>query len=475
MGEPVDARDVGSATVATLHAVASVPHNLPAQLSSFIGRERELTDITAELARTRILTLTGAGGCGKSRLAAQVASIALDESPDGVWWIELAALTDDHQVGLALAQALGVRPSAHQSGTDAAASYLANRTAVVVLDNCEHLLDETARVAEALASRCPAVTVLATSREPMRIDGETDWRVPSLSLPTREGDGAGSDAVRLFVDRARKVRPGFTIDPDTTGAVARICRGLDGIPLAIELAAARLRVLSAQQIADGLTDRFRILSGGSRSADTRHRTLRASVDWSHDLLTDRERTLFRRLGIFLGGCTLEIAEEVCAGDGLDPDDVLDVITALVDKSLVQAEDRGTAVRYRLLETIRQYALAKLAAAGETDRLRDAHRDAYVDYAERLEPELYGHAQLEALDLLDTEAANFTQAIERAARTAPEKGIRLCVALTYWWRLRGMFQQAEACFATALDTTETQPSVHRARALQGRSWPSASRH
>lgn len=439
-----------------------VRHNLPVHLSSFVGRERELSEVTDALATTRALTLTGASGCGKSRLAARAALRVLDRFQHGAWWVELAPLTEPRMVELALIQALGVRPGARQSGLDAAVSYLSSRDALVILDNCEHLLDACARVAETLALECPGVTVLATSREPLRIDGELDWRVPSLSLPPD-----GDDAVELFVARAANIRPGFRLGDDNTPDVIRLCRGLDGIPLAIELAAARLRMLSVPQIAAGLTDRFAVLTGGTRTAVARQRTLRASVDWSHDLLGDTERRVLRRLGVFLGGFTLEAAEAVCAGDDLSPAGVFDALSALVDKSLVQADDRGTAVRYRLLETIRSYALERLAEAGETALLRDRHRDHYLRLAERLEPELLDRRQLAALALLDPESANLTQAIERAAATEPGKALRLCVALTFWWQLRGLFRQGDAAFHVALDAADTAPSVERARALYGR--------
>jgi predicted ATPase/DNA-binding CsgD family transcriptional regulator len=454
---------VGRPDVVALRAVAGTPRAFSAELSSFVGRERELAEITDAIAGTRMLTLTGAGGCGKSRLAFRAGRAMLPGFPDGVWWIGLATLSGRDELGLTAAHVLGVRPAPGQRGLDAVVAHLAGSKALLILDNCEHVLDEAARVAEALVRDCPGVTVLATSREPLRTDGESDWRVPSLSLPD---DPACSDAVRLFVERAAQVRPGFRLTTDNADAVARICRELDGIPLAIELAATRLRMLSVDQLADALGERFRVLTDGTRTSVTQHRTLRASVDWSHDLLSEAERTLFRRLAVFLGGFTLDAAAQVCADDEIPTREVFGLLAALVDKSLVQADDHGSVVRYRLLETIRQYALERLAAAGETDCVLDRHRDAYLTLAEQAEPLLRSERQLETLSLLDPEAANFVQAIERAAATEPEMALRVCFALVGWWQGRGLFGQGEACFRTALGAAGV-PSVMRARALWGR--------
>lgn len=453
--------DVAETDVAVV-PLHEVRHNLPTHLSTFVGRERELAEATGALATARVLTLTGAGGCGKSRLAARAALGMLDRFQHGAWWVELAPLTEPRMVELALIQALGVRPGAGQSGLDAAVSYLSSRDALVLLDNCEHLLDACARVAETLARECPGVTVLATSREPLRIDGERDWQVTPLSLPPQ-----GDDAIELFVARAASIRPGFRLCDNNAADVVRLCRSLDGIPLAIELAAARLRMLSVPQIAASLADRFAVLTGGTRTAAARQQTLRASVDWSHDLLDDTERMVFRRLGVFLGGFTLEAAEAVCAGDDLSLAAVFDALSVLVEKSLVQADDRGTVMRYRVLETIRFYALERLTAAGETALVRDRHRDHYLGFAELLEPELLDGRQLAAMALLDPESANLSQAIEWAAATAPEKALRLCIALTFWWQLRGLFRQGDAAFRIALDAADLAPSVTRARALCGR--------
>ena len=451
------------------------PHNLPQQLTSFIGRGRELSEAAEALGATRLLTMTGTGGCGKTRLAAQVAADALDRFPAGAWWVELAPLADPDAVGPALGDAVGVKPLPGQSSLEAAVAHLAEARALVVLDNCEHLLGACAAAAEALLQGCPTVTVLATSRAPLGVAGEADWRVPSLSLPSQRLQTepvealAESDAVRLFVERAMKVRPNFTVDAANVPAIAQICHDLDGIPLAIELAAARVRVLGVERIAAGLGDRFRLLTGGVRSALPRQQTLRASVDWSHDLLSADERVLFRRLGVFAGGWALDTVEEVCCEDGLERLAILDLLTSLVERSLVVAEEHGAGMRYRLLETVRQYALDRLAQAGEVSDLRGRHRDAYLARAEQIAPHLEAAGQSAWLDALDVEAANLAAALDHAADTDGERALRLCAALTVWWKLRGRFALADDAYLRALGAAAAEPSALRARVLWGRGY------
>jgi predicted ATPase/DNA-binding CsgD family transcriptional regulator len=452
-----------------LEALLSPPNNLPHELSSFVGRGRELDEIGRALASTRALTLTGAGGCGKTRLALRVAGAAAESSPGGTWWVELAALADPAVVGDALAAALSVRPLPGQSSVEAVAAHLASRCALVVLDNCEHLLAACAALAGQLLTSCPGLTVLATSREPLGLPGETSWLVPSLSLPELGSPDpveslSHADAVRLFIERAVQVAPHFTVTNRNAPAVAQICHDLDGIPLAIELAAARVRLLSVEQIAGGLSDRFRLLTGGASTALARQQTLLASVEWSHDLLSEPERILLRRLGVFLGGFTLDGCEDVCPGEGLARPAVLDVLSSLVDKSLVLVQCHDGRTRYRLLETVRHYALHQLGAAGEAELLRARHRDSFVSYGHRMESELVTERLPGALDLLDADAANLHAAIEHATGTEPELAAGLCTSLMLWWRLRGLFPAGLGAVSRTLAALPDGPSTARGRTL-----------
>jgi predicted ATPase/DNA-binding CsgD family transcriptional regulator len=460
--------------VEPLRSLDALPNNLPDRLTSFIGRERELEQVACALSSSRLLTLTGAGGCGKTRLAAQAAADALDAFGDGVWWVDLAPLADPGAIGPTVDEAVGVRPLPGQSPLEAAVMHLADARALIVLDNCEHLLEETARIAEVLLHGCHDLVVLATSRAPLGVEGETTWRVPSLSLPAElrvePVDAiAQSDAVRLFIDRALKVRPNFEVSAENAPAIAQICYDLDGIPLAIELAAAWVRVLAVEQIVAGLGDRFRLLTGGARSAMPRQQTLRASVDWSHELLSGKERLLFRRLAVFAGGWTLDAVEQVCAGEGLDRLAILDLLSSLVDKSLVVADDRGTSVRYRLLETVRQYALDRLSESGERMSFRDRHRDVYLARAEQIASHLAAAGESVWLDVLDQEAANLALAVDHAVDTGGELALRLCVALTFWWKYRGRFAQADDACVRALDAASEDSSSLRARVLWARGY------
>jgi predicted ATPase/class 3 adenylate cyclase len=346
--------------------------HLPTQLTSFVGREAEIADVRNILAQNRLVTLTGAGGVGKTRLAVQVAATVAGDYADGAWCVDLAPITDADLVPVTAARTLGLPDQPGRSPENSLLQFVGGRHMLLVLDNCEHLLDATAALVSTLLGGCPRLSVLTTSREPIGMAGEVTWRVPSLSL--------ADDAVRLFDDRARNARPGFSINDDNAAAVDEICHRLDGMPLAIELAAARVRALSPKEILSGLQDRFRLLTGGSRTAVRRQQTLRASVDWSHALLTEPERILFRRLGAFMGGFDLEACQSVVCDKDLAPHQVLDVLALLVDKSLVIAETASDPTRYRLLETIRQYAQEKLGESAEAVAVRFRHRDHYTTMA-----------------------------------------------------------------------------------------------
>ncbi|MEV3921739.1 ATP-binding protein [Actinomadura coerulea] len=430
--------------------------NLPAQLTSFVGREEESQRVGKLLRETRLVTLTGPGGAGKTRLAGESAAALVDELPDGVWFVPLAPVSDPGDVVHAVLSALAVPETVRPTETRVAVrplerltDFLATKRTVLVLDNCEHLIDAVARLVDHVVAHADGVRVLATSREPLGITGESLCPVPSLPLPAEDAaadpaDALGYASVRLFADRAAAVRPGFAVDAASVADVVAICRALDGIPLAIELAAARLRSLTPGQVAARLGDRFRLLTGGSRTALPRHRTLRAVVDWSWELLDGTERAVLRRLAVFAGGATPEAAVRVCglaSPDAPDPRDVIDVIAALIDKSLVMA-DGDTDVRYRLLETVRVYAGERLEEAGETRRVRDAHAAYMVGFAERAEPELRRGDQLVWSARLAAERENFTVVFRHVTEVGDaEAALRLVAGLVWFWILRDMERES----------------------------------
>jgi predicted ATPase/class 3 adenylate cyclase len=408
-----------------------LPNNLPGQLSVFIGRERELAEVRTLTASARLVTLTGSGGAGKTRLALQAAVELLDVALDGVWFADLAVVTDGEQVPGAVAAALQLPDHSEPTVLGSVLEVLTGQDAVIVLDNCEHVIEAAARFCEQIIRYCPRVRFLATSREPLGIEGERVYRVPSLSLPRREAisasDLAGSDSVTLFADRARSHAPGFVLDDAAAPLVATICRRLDGIPLALELAAARLSSMSLRHLSERLDQRFRLLTGGSRNALPRQQTLQATVDWSFDLLGPAERETMRRLSVFAGGFELEAAEAIGAVGVIDSIAVIDLLGSLVDKSLVLAErtnmDGGESVRYRLLETVRQYAaqeLFKSASEDELTAIRDRHAAFYLRVAQEAGPALTGRRQGHWLRRLDTEWENLRAAfgyLASAGRTS----------------------------------------------------------
>jgi len=454
-------------------------HNLPALLSSFIGREREIAEAKQFVATHRLVTLTGPGGCGKTRLAIRVASEMLVEFEDGVWLTEFAPLADAALVPQAVASTLGVREQAARTLTDTLTDYLQARQTLLVLDNCEHLVAACARLTETLLQTCTGLHILATSREPLGVPGEAVWIVPPMSLPDAQPwrDPAAaqaalpiyeqSEAVQLFVARAQAASPDFALTTDNGSWVAVVCRRLDGMPLAIELAAARVRALSVQQVAEHLDDRFHLLTGGSRTAPTRHQTLEATLEWSYALLSDMERTVLQGLSVFAGGWTLEAAQEVCTDEELDQGEVLDAITHLVDKSLVMVEKGGEEVRYRLLETIRQYAGAKLAEAGGIERVKDNHFIYYLHLTERAEPHLFSSEQLLWLNRFESEHGNLRAALEwsQMAEQRGEAGLRMAAIVGIFWQLHGYHGEGRTRLTAALAQEAAQkPTAARAKAL-----------
>jgi predicted ATPase/class 3 adenylate cyclase len=441
-------------------AKAVTSQRLPVQLARFVGRDVELTQVRELLANNRLVTLTGAGGVGKTRLAVQIAAQLTGEFDDGVWYVDLAPITDPEVVPIAVARALGLPDQPGRSTMDTIIRFVADRRLLVVLDNCEHLLDASAELIMTLLGAA-GLTLLATSREPIGVAGEVGWRVPSLSL--------ADEAVELFTDRARRARPDFAVTDSNSAAVAEICRRLDGLPLAIELAAARVRALSLTEIVDTLHDRFRLLTGGARTAVRRQQTLRASVDWSHALLTQSERVLFRRLAVFMGGFDLEAAQTVNGSGDVERYQVLDLLTLLVDKSLVVADDSRGRSRYRLLETVRQYALEKLGESGEADAVRSRHRDHYTAMAAAVDApggsDYEQHVERAELEFDNLRAA-FGWSCENSDT---ELALTLASSLQPLWFARGRVLEGSAWFGAAVFTYDVahdaalDPAV-RSRAL-----------
>jgi predicted ATPase/DNA-binding CsgD family transcriptional regulator len=435
---------------------------LPVSLTSFVGRSRELDQLRSLFREgKRLVTLVGVGGIGKTRLALELGFSAGDLGWASVCLVELASLTPD-LVDSAVLEAVGGGSS--RSPLRAAVEYLRAATVLLVLDCCEHVLDAARQAAEVVLRECPSVAILATSRSPLGIAGELVWTVPPLSMRTRGGAGAtgASDAARLFADRAGCVQSGFELSGDAAGPVETIVRRVDGIPLAIELAAARVRVMSAEEIAGGLDDHLRLLRGGRRS-DPRHQTIRASLDWSHGLLTDRERQLFARLSVFSGGFDLEAATAVCAEGAIVGGQVLDVIGGLVDKSLLAVERRAGATRFRMLDFVRQYAAERLAAAGGGDLLADRHRAYFRDLAGRADRELWALAPA-GRARLDDESPNLRAAIDSGCEQAPADALAMAGALGLYWRVRGREAEGVAATEQSLGAAPAEPSPGRALAL-----------
>jgi predicted ATPase/class 3 adenylate cyclase/DNA-binding CsgD family transcriptional regulator len=433
----------------TTAAVAS--HRLPAQLTSFVGRSLQMDELLLEIVGNRLVTLTGAGGAGKTRLAIEVADQMTSAFSDGIWYADLAPVTHPVVVPITVARAFGLPDQPGRSITDTLLSFVRDRQILLVLDNCEHLLEASAALVSELLAACPNVTILATSREPLSVPGEVSWQVPSLSL--------ADEAVELFSDRARRARPDFVVSEDNIETVTEICRRLDGMPLAIELAAARVRSLSLDEIVGSLHDRFRLLTGGARTAVRRQQTLRASVDWSHALLTEPERILFRRLAVFMGGFDLDAAQAVAGGTDVERFQVLDQLSLLVDKSLVNAENSSGRTRYRLLETVRQYALEKLGESGEADEVRGRHRDHYSEMAAQLDaPAETGYEQrlARAVEEIDNLRAAFVWSRETGDIA---RALEVASALQPLWLTRGRISEGIAWLdAAAAAGEETEPAI-----------------
>ena len=446
-------------------------HNLPASLTSFIGREEQIEEVKQRLRETRLLTLTGMGGTGKTRLSLRVGEEALDEYPDGVWFVELASISDPNLIVSYVAAVLDVRESGDQALMVTLTRYLAGQRALLILDNCEHLIEDASRFAQEFLVACPGPTILATSREVLGVNGEATWRVPSLSLPTDVSHSApeehtadgGSEAVQLFADRARAARSDFVLDDRNAEIVAAICRRLDGIPLAIELASARVRAMSVEEIHERLDDRFRLLTGGGRASPRRQQTLRSLIDWSYRLLEEAEQSLFCRLAVFQGGFTMEAAEDVCAFNGVESWDVLDLLLQMVDKSLVIAEEGVSGTRYRMLETLREYGLDRLIEDDHGGQVRRLHTQYFAQVAQEQFRE-DGEAPQGTWQVFHEEHANLIAALEWCSDNDTDLGLQIGADVAMYWFHIGYWHQAADWYERLADATRNSMTSARVRVL-----------
>jgi predicted ATPase len=455
-------------------------NNLPVQLTSFIGREKEIAEVKRLLNEKHLVTITGPGGTGKTRLSLQVAAELFKAFPNGVWLVELAPVADPALVSQAVATALGVREQRALPMQDALTDFLRQKDLLLILDNCEHLVEACAALADTLLHACPGLKILASSREALGIAGEVPFRLPSLSTPDIHHLPPTQvllqyEAVRLFIERATTALSTFTVTDGNAPAIAQVCQRLDGIPLAIELAAARVRMLSVEQIAARLDDCFRLLTGGSRTALPRLQTLRALIDWSYNLLSASERTLLRRLSVFMGGGTLEASEAICANVGAEaqvrPEEILDILTSLVNKSLVVVQhEQDREPSYRLLETIRQYVLEKLSESGEGESIRNQHLGYFLTLAERAEREMHAAGQKAWFDRLEEERDNFRAALRwslESGEAGAQAGLRLAGSLWWFWYIRTYWNEGVEWLERTLTLSASQVPADlatRAKAL-----------
>lgn len=446
-------------------------------LTSFVGRRRELAEITRLLGESRLVTLTGVGGVGKTRLAVRAAERARTSFPDGVWLVELAEVAEPDLLPHVVAEALGVRDQTARPPEAALLEFLGDQRLLIIMDNCEHLLDACAALITNVLRSAGNVVILATSREPLGVFGEQSWPVPPLSMPDLAnvapsvgGYKYGYEALDLFEERARAAVPGFVLDSTSKQLAVQLCQGLDGLPLAIELAAVRLRAMSIEQILERLRDRYRLLSHGNRGGPARHQTLRAAVDWSFDLCAEPEQALWARLSVFAGSFDLAAAEAVCSDDDVRADDMLDLLASLVDKSIVLREGAKSKVRYRLLETIRAYGRERLSLAGVENEFRRRHRDYYLQLAERCEDCWFGPDQIEWWDRLQSEQSNLWSALDYCLTTPGESaaGVRMAGALCFYWNACGHLQDGRYWLDRALDA-DKRPSTDRTKALWVNGW------
>jgi predicted ATPase/class 3 adenylate cyclase len=454
-----------------LQSLNAIPNNLPLRTTSFLGRDQDVTSVRELLETTNLLTLVGAGGIGKTSLSLQVAAAVLDKYKDGAWFVELAPISDAGLVQIAVADALGLREEPGRPLITTILDFLRTRRMLIVLDNCEHVIEACASFAAAVLRACRDTRILASSREPLAVNGELTWSVPSLPTPDPKAHATVQQlntfaAVRLFVERAKFAHASFAVTDENAPAVVHICWQLDGIPLAIELAASRVKAMRVEQIAERLSDRFRLLTGGSRTALPRHQTLRSTIDWSHSLLPDAERILLRRLSVFAGGWTMEAAEAVCAGNGIESLEVFDALTRLVGKSLVVLDEGAAESRYKMFETIKQYGHEKLLEANDIELVSDQHLQHFMSVAESLEPHFFHPDQISWYAKADIELDNMRAALEWSVATKKiEFGLRLVAALHRYWVARVYWMEANGWFGRLLAICDPgNPSPLHAKAL-----------
>jgi predicted ATPase/DNA-binding SARP family transcriptional activator/tetratricopeptide (TPR) repeat protein len=459
-----------------IRSLAARVTNLPIPISSFVGRGRELAEIKQLLAHAKLVTLTGVGGSGKTRLAIRVATALIDAFHDGVWWVDLSSLVDENLVSQSVAKSLGVRESRQQALSESIVGFLHKKELLLVLDNCEHLVEACAQLVQRLLTQCPLLKVLTTSREALRVDGEMVYNVPTLPIPQIDKLSIADllleyESVKLFVARARAIQDNFILDDRTALLVAQICSRLDGIPLAIELAAARVRTMSLEQITANLDHAFRLLIGGSRTALPRQRTLRAMIDWSYGMLSEQEKILFRRLAIFIGGWSLEAAEEVCSGDGIETKQVFDCLSQLAHKSMLLTEHKYGGVRFYMLETIRQYAQEKLAECAEKETLCNRHLDFFAILAEHIRQKLKSTERVKRKKQFEMEHDNLRAGLQWSLdgpnRDRVEMGARIACALEPFWKYQGYYREGRAWLEKSLhllDASKFSSSLLYAKTL-----------
>jgi predicted ATPase/DNA-binding CsgD family transcriptional regulator len=461
---------LGEGLASTADSPETHRHNLPLQLTTFVGRANEVAEIALLLKTKRLVTLTGVGGAGKTRLALEVAARMFDNYSDGGWLVDLTPTKDGHLIPRVFGAALGVREQPRQPMIQTLLEFLSGRNLLLVVDNCEHVIGDSADLLNDILRSCPGITVLATSRERLRLSGETVWRVPSLAVPGADAridlrELAKYEAIGLFLDRAQLAAPGFEITAANASAVAQLCRRLDGIPLAIELAAARTGLISPDEILDRLEVRFELLVGGNRAGPERHRTLQSAIDWSHDLLSDQEQKLFRRLSVFAGTFNLQAIEQVCSGEDLALAAITGLLGSLVDKSLVIAVTEVSApIRFRMLETLKQYGHERLTERGEVDQLKQRHYEFFVSIAEEASPKLIEGDQRAWHQPPTHDMDNLRLALESSSGRDPEVTLRLSTALTDFWYIHGLVHEGDSWLKGALAGYSVRNEL-RARALE----------